>query len=259
MFNAFPVMELVLGGDIRCIESEQAALLKFEGGFISPSNHFVSWTAEDDCCKWRGVGCDNTTGHVISLDLHSSNTYDNLHGELSPSLLDFPYLSYLDLSLNNFRQNRVPDFLGSLTNLEYLNLSQASFKGTLPESLGNISGLQCLDLSGNGFSLRVNILDWLSGLTSLKILDLSGRIPDSIGYGTHLRTLPLESNILHGELPSSLRNCTDLVVLGLSVNRLSGDIPAWIGENLINLMLFILRIISLVGGSLCSCANYSLY
>ncbi|KAJ7968077.1 Leucine-rich receptor-like kinase family protein [Quillaja saponaria] len=241
-------MELVLGGDIRCIESEQAALLKFEGGFISPSNHFVSWTAEDDCCKWRGVGCDNLTGHVISLDLHSSNTYDNLHGELSPSLLDLPYLSYLDLSLNDFRQNCVPEFLGYLSNLEYLNLSHASFRGTLPDSLGNISGLQYLDLSGNGFFLRVNNLDWLSGLTSLKVLDLSGvdlsntnNWLDAINRLTSLVELKLVACQLH-KLPSSLShvNFTSLKVLDLSYNSFNSEIPQWlfdIGHSLVYLNL----------------------
>ena len=83
---------------IQCIESERVALLKFKDGFNSPANHFLSWTADDNCCKWKGVGCDNRTGHVTSLDLQGTDTSDVLRGKLNNSLVDLPFLSHLDLT-----------------------------------------------------------------------------------------------------------------------------------------------------------------
>lgn len=99
--------------------------------------------------------CDNNNGAIITLDLHnpSPNTYDSaasaryLSGEVDPALLRLKSLRHLDLSLNVFQDIPIPEFFGSLKELQYLNLSKAGFGGLVPQSLGNISGLQYLDLS----------------------------------------------------------------------------------------------------------------
>ena len=134
-------MEMALTRAVSCMDSEQEALLKFKEGFKSASESFSSWTVEEDCCNWRGVGCDNTTGHVTMLDLHSRDPSSKLIGEVSPSLLDLPYLSHLDLSHNDFQKILIPNFIGSLKYIKYLNLSNANFRGTIPSSLGNLSHL----------------------------------------------------------------------------------------------------------------------
>nr|POE65519.1 receptor like protein 30 [Quercus suber] len=74
-------MEMALTGAVPCMDSEQDALLKIKEGFKDVSEPFSSWTAEEDCCNWRGVGCDNTTGHVTMLDLHSRDPTSKLPGE----------------------------------------------------------------------------------------------------------------------------------------------------------------------------------
>ncbi|KAA8545532.1 hypothetical protein F0562_020316 [Nyssa sinensis] len=161
--------------DVGCKEGEQKALLRFKQGFTNPSNRLSSWVVEEDCCKWRGVRCNNITGHVVALDLHSQSPSDEvLRGELNDSLLDLPFLSYLDLSLNDFRQIQIPQFIGTLHNLEYLNLSHANFRGMIPDHLGNLSRLHSLDLSGSDSSLKAKNLDWFHGHSSLKVLDLGG-------------------------------------------------------------------------------------
>ncbi|KAL3322732.1 hypothetical protein AABB24_040030 [Solanum stoloniferum] len=54
---------------IHCIESEKNALIKFSQGFKNPPRNMLSWMLDENCCQWKGVECDNTTGHVITLDL----------------------------------------------------------------------------------------------------------------------------------------------------------------------------------------------
>ena len=245
--NFIAILCLLMQGHVLCngglnsqfIAGEAEALLEFKEGLKDPSNVLFSWTLGKDCCHWKGVGCNTTTGHVISLNLYCSNSLDKLEGELSSSLLQLPYLSYLNLSGNDFMQSRVPDFVGTMLNLKHLDLSHANFKGNLSNNLANLSILESLDLSGNAF--YVNDLKWLQGLSSLKILDLSGVDLSScendwfhdIRVILHsLDTLRLSGCQLH-KLPTSPppeMNFDSLVILDLSGNYFNST-PDWLFEN----------------------------
>ncbi|CAL9088940.1 unnamed protein product [Musa acuminata var. zebrina] len=149
---------------------------------------FSTWIGED-CCRWRGVACDNTTSHVIKLDLHYPYSYtddwDDVvnicfvmsemgANKVNPALGDLKHLKYLDLSMNNFFGSHIPHMIASLVHLEYLNLSNAGFRGLIPPQLGNLSNLHYLDLGGCGVTdLRADDLDWLSRISSLKYVDMS--------------------------------------------------------------------------------------
>lgn len=223
--------------NVGCLEIERQALVMFKQGLTSRSGRLSSWVSEQDCCKWRGVGCNYTTGHVITLDLHSPHPTEPLQGELSSHLLDLPYLNHLDLSLNDFGHVQIPEFIGSLSNLKYLNLSNANFRGTIPNHLGNLSHLESLDLSGNGYSLRANNLVWLYGLSSLKVLNMNGvDVSNSVNWLGAVNMLPslVELHLVFCKLtnlPSSLPyvNFTSLQVLDLSFNYFSRSaIPQWL-------------------------------
>ncbi|XP_061988886.1 receptor-like protein EIX1 [Rosa rugosa] len=147
----------------RCMEIERNALLKLKESLTDPSDQLSSWVAdESDCCKWRGVGCNNITGHVVSLNL--CNPYDSFRYSYGNDLV------YLDLSMNDYGGLQLPSFIGSLEKLKYLNLSWSSFGGVFPPNLGNLSRLVYLDLKGNNFV--ENDLRWLPSLSSLKYLNL---------------------------------------------------------------------------------------
>ncbi|CAD5183516.1 unnamed protein product, partial [Musa acuminata subsp. malaccensis] len=167
----------------NCMESERRALLAIKSDMYDPDNWFSSWTGKD-CCGWRGVACDHTTGHVTKLDLRYPYTYELWDmfndgetigvSKVNPSLQELKQLKYLDLSMNNFSHAPVPKMIASLVHLEYLNLSYAMFDGPIPPQLGNLSNLQYLDLQGwYGYHLHVDDLDWLSRIPSLKYLDMS--------------------------------------------------------------------------------------
>ncbi|XP_059276972.1 receptor-like protein EIX2 [Lycium ferocissimum] len=217
---------------VHCIESEKNALIKFNHGFKNPSQSMLSWMLEENCCSWKGVECDNTTGHVITLDLRKQL----LQGESGISLPDLPYLRHLDLSQNDFRGAQIPEFISTFKNLEYLNLSSSKFGGTIPEHLGNLSRLQFLDLSGDS-SLRVNNLQWLQHLFSMKILDLSDVDMSSAKNWLHdinlltslseLRLSACQLATLSKSLPAFV-NFTSLQILDLSLNHFFAPIPSWL-------------------------------
>ncbi|KAK7822605.1 receptor-like protein eix1 [Quercus suber] len=154
-----------------------------------------------------------------------------------------------NLSQNNFYYNPIPDFIGSLQYIEYLNLSNANFRGPIPSSLGNLSHLESLDLSGNEYSsLRAENLNWVYGLSFLKVLDLSGadlsNVEDWLDAINMLNSL-VELSLFYcklQKLPQYLHpvNFTSLQILDLSHNTFHSTIPDWlfeIGHSLVYLNL----------------------
>ncbi|GJX03080.1 leucine-rich repeat protein, partial [Tanacetum coccineum] len=136
-----------------------------------------SWVG-NDCCKWERVHCDKVTGKVDSLHLRGRK-YGRIRDEyligkeVITCLKDLRHLKFLDLSGNDFQGSRIPEFIGSFKQLSYLNLSNA-FSGIIPPRIGNLSNLVVLDLKTiTEPSLKSDDMSWISGLSSLKSLDLS--------------------------------------------------------------------------------------
>ncbi|XP_024985343.1 receptor-like protein EIX1 [Cynara cardunculus var. scolymus] len=126
-----------------CFHKEKQALLHFKASLKDPNGQLSTWRpAEDDCCKWFGITCNNHTGHVTELDLRSYYYY-YFEGEISPSLLNLTYLNHLDLS-RNFFHGTIPNFIASMTQLRYLDLSVNVLYGTIPRSIGSLTQLSPL-------------------------------------------------------------------------------------------------------------------
>ena len=131
---------------ILCADKEKQALLKFKQGLVDESKVLSSWESQRDCCQWRGITCNNQTGHVIKLDLsyNISDIFSSkqpLAGEISPSLLELRDLDYLDLSFNAFDGLQIPSFFGSFVELKHLKLASVGFQGAIPQNLENLSNL----------------------------------------------------------------------------------------------------------------------
>jgi len=124
----------------KCIESERQALLNFKQGLIDNFGMLSTWTNNIDCCKWKHILCNHQSGHVQVLDLHGNYHYTPyLRGTINvTSLIFLPYIQHLDLSHNYFVMSYIPEFMGSFTNLRYLDLSHSSFGGRIPSTLGNL-------------------------------------------------------------------------------------------------------------------------
>ena len=142
----------------------------------------------------------------------------------------------LKLPSNNL-SGPIPTVLGDLTGLEVLDLSRNGLTGKIPAAFESLTALTTLDLSGNGLTGEIPAA--LESLTALITLDLSGNgltgeIPSGLGDLTALTTLDLSSNDLDGGIPSELGRLTRLEALRLYDNDLNRPIPVELG-NLTNL------------------------
>ncbi|CAL9007206.1 unnamed protein product, partial [Prunus brigantina] len=223
---------------IGCSERERQALLALkQGGLVCAYDYdcLISYWGREaqnkDCCEWDGVHCSNQTGHVVKLELHG------VQGKISPKLIELQHLEYLVLSFNNFSRSQIPDFIGSLSNLRYLDLSEANFSGLIPYQLGNLTNLHYLDLRNQDYpsrSIYAKNLYWLPNLSRLKYLDLSlVNLSDVVGWLEAVNMLPKLTNLtLAGcNLPppvissvSLLNSSKSLVLVDLSYNNLNSSI-----------------------------------
>uniref|UniRef100_A0A2N9EZ74 Leucine-rich repeat-containing N-terminal plant-type domain-containing protein n=1 Tax=Fagus sylvatica TaxID=28930 RepID=A0A2N9EZ74_FAGSY len=209
---------------IRCIQSDRNALLKFKQHLQDPSNRLASWAGDGDCCQWMGVVCHNVTGHVHQLHLRSfpppiwdeftadEEQYEAYErsmfgGKLNPSLLDLKYLNYFGSELT------IISVALKFPNSWYLNLEGYS-----------------------SYDLYVNNLQWLSGLPLLQHLDMSSvylsEASDWLQVTNKLPSL-LELRLSDCGLPfippTPSVNFSSLTTLDLSWNRFENtSIPSWI-------------------------------
>jgi hypothetical protein len=100
-------------------------------------------------------------------------------------------LSYNQLS------GSIPSSIGSITGLGFLNLSNNLLTGTIPSVIGSLTNLGTLYLNGN---------------------QLNGVVPSSIGNLTNLTALDVSSNLLTS-MPSSLGSLTNMYLFNCYHNR----------------------------------------
>lgn len=174
-----------------------------------------------------------------------------VHGKVSRLLLPANGLS-----------GSIPASIGSLSGLITLNLSTNNLTGSIPVSIGDISALKHLMLQNN--KLTGYIPSSLGNLIKLDSISLAGNtlngsIPAALGNLSSLVYLNLSSCQLSDSIPSALGNLSGLTYLSLNDNHLTGIIPASIGSlyNLHYLQLYSNKLSGLIPSSLHNL--YSLY
>ncbi|PHU16752.1 hypothetical protein BC332_12447 [Capsicum chinense] len=113
-------------------------------------------------------------------------------------------LLYLDVSQNSI-EGEVPQDIGELKAILELYLYSNNLSGVIPSRLGELPHLQYLDLSNNSFSNQIPLS--FSNLIILEYLDLSlnalsGTLPKSLEKLSYLKSINVSFNVLDGEIPS---------------------------------------------------------
>ena len=127
----------------------------------------------------------------------------------------------------------IPPVLGELTGLERLELSANGLTGEIPWQLGDLTNLRTLHLPSNGLTGEIPPeLGRLSNLTVLWLQgnELTGWMPRELGDMSSLEDLGLAGNRLEGTIRPELGNLTHLRQLWAYDNQLGGEIPPELGK-----------------------------
>ncbi|KAJ8770205.1 hypothetical protein K2173_011546 [Erythroxylum novogranatense] len=152
--------------------------------------------------------------------------------------LNFPNLIFFGNAKNRF-YGSIPDSFGNASKLEYIDISFNNFVGQAPITLGILKNLQELNLEGNSLGSRsANDLAFLTSLkncTNLEILGLNannfgGVLPTSLtNLSSRLSELALGGNYFTGSIPAGLNKLVNLSLLAMDHNHLTGSIPSELG------------------------------
>lgn len=200
----------------------------------------LNWKASVPMEQWQGIGVGGSPPRVrlLSFGWYERNI---LTGVIPPEIGSLSELESIQL-IEQRLTGEIPREIGNLTRLRTLHLYGSGLGGHIPLEIGNLAELTELEVGSNGLS--GNIPPSLGNLTKLEKLyldknRLSGSIPPELGNLKHLQRLSISNNNLAGTIPPELGGLTSLVVLHLQYNQLDGTIPPELGklENLVNLYL----------------------
>lgn len=181
---------------------------------------------------------------------------NQLSGPL-PALVGISNLVTLSLE-GSFLSGSIPDSWGDLSQLETLNMASMSFiDGEFTSAFRNLTNLQRLDIKDSSF--RGTLPEFLGEMSSLQYLrgsgyrtnsgrsvSLSGAIPTTVGLLTNLVVFDFHTTGLTGPIPSEFGNCSRLETIALSDNAITGTLPSELG-NLSSLRSLDLGYTSVVG------------
>lgn len=143
---------------------------------IGPCDTGERWLSLFHVCQWYGLECDEGTKALTKITLKDNG----LDGTLPTELFTLDGLTGLSLDHNKNIRGTIPNDIGGLVNLEYIELDDNALQGSIPEALYGMTTLKAIDLNGN---------------------QLQGTLSENIGDLTELMVLQVEDNMLIGTVP----------------------------------------------------------
>ncbi len=184
-----------------------------------------NWLQGDPCTNnWYGVTCDTKETTITRITLN----YNDLTGTIPNAIGDLQSLNYLNLGTNHL-SGSLPSTLTNLqSSLTQLILSDNHLSGQI-DVIFTLSNLTFLDLHENDLTGRISNIGKLPKIHYLNLgsNQLNGTIPSNISLLVNMSWLELYGNDFTGTIPNSLTSLnTNLTHLNLAYNRLNGEIPS---------------------------------
>ncbi|KAL3676300.1 hypothetical protein R1sor_026248 [Riccia sorocarpa] len=165
-----------------CNPRDSDALLYFADEIATSGPTFKTWIPGSNCCQWDGIVC-NSAGSVVSLIVGHPDI-----PTISPSGQDYVIASSL----------------GSLDDLEVMNITNMGLPGSLSPTMGTLSKLQTMYIDG---------------------CNVVGAIPDSLCNLVALKTLVMRNN-LFTSYPDCFKNRPSITTFDFTGNKFdAGDVP----------------------------------
>lgn len=205
-------------GPLRGVELGEALLQKVPGyGFYVSGNKLTGVLSSNlfELCQKFGafslkVSRNNFSGELPASGMLKCTSLEQfeaaanqLVGSIPEGLGALKHLVYLDLSFNRL-SDKLPQNVAQLQELQYFMVAGNNLTGDIPESFGKLSSLVVLDLSGN---------------------TLTGNIPGDLANLIKLKKILLNNNHLSGFIPTDFSRLKSLSVMDVAYNNLSGSVP----------------------------------
>lgn len=172
----------------------------------------------DYCQFWSHASSCNAAGVFDNLHLEKNE----LVGTLPESIGQLTTLTWLELDTNEL-EGTLPASMGSLTLVEYLRMSGNGLSGTIPASLGSLSRATFFRLGSNQLEGTVRCPRVLRALSAHS---LAAQLPASFGSLSAVQILQLNDLQLSGPVPASLVSLSNLQTLKLADSGLCGPVPS---------------------------------
>ncbi|CAI5499536.1 unnamed protein product [Closterium sp. Naga37s-1] len=197
--------------------------LKREWGAFNGSE---TWTSSTDCTNgdMKGVAC-SFFGEIYALGVFNKG----IKGSIPTSIGTLQELQFLDLSGNQLT-GPLPSFFAQPGVMNQLDLSNNQLSGSIPAIFSRFGGLLQLRLNDNQLSGTIPE-DMLAVIGNINILllhnnQLTGSIPARISNLEPLQFLDLSGNQLDGNVPVGLSLLTNLQLLKIGKNQITGVVPS---------------------------------
>jgi Leucine-rich repeat (LRR) protein len=254
-------------GNLQQLNYFDASMNSFSGSFPNfvknlPNLMYLYLQANQFTGEFSFDGFSPSTS-LIEMNLG----FNQIHGNISESVVNLANLEYLDLSYNYFNGS-LPVELSQLSSLAALYLAGNHFTGTIPVEYNQLTGITDLILSLNAFTGPFPLTD-LSNLAYFVISNnqftgailangsffdhfpllvflnvefnrFSGTISSKVGQESNLLLLGLTSNIFSGTIPSILSDMTAIEYIGFANNHFTGVFPTmqYNTKSLADLLIF---------------------
>ncbi|RDY10325.1 Leucine-rich repeat extensin-like protein 4, partial [Mucuna pruriens] len=179
--------------------------------------------------RFCGILPMSLTNLTLLYELDLSN--NRFVGPFPLVVISLPMLNYLDLRYNEFEGPLPPQLFNKTFDAIFLNNNR--FSSSIPPNLGKNSA-SVIVFANNKFGgcLPESIVNFADTLEELVLINtnLSGCLPQQVGFLYKLRVLDVSFNSLVGPIPYSLAGLSHLEQLNLGHNMMSGTVPMGVCE-----------------------------